>query len=256
MIETIRRTLTDLKQGKYVESYIIIFLTLVIITLDIFNLSQQDWLNEVTLALLALLAYGQMENRRATEQIIRERQKTANALLLKKYPEAFEEDIERANELWIVGFTLERTVNTYLPKIRDKLRRQGKVRILVLKPDSEASRMAARRDYRPQRTEKIYNQKIHTTLDELCYLIKNEKSAKNLQIKTSEIMYPFGYYAVDPETPDGVIYMEQYSIKFENDIPKLVFHSYDGEWYQFFRQQLYTLWEDSVEWKCHDILEG
>ncbi|MEX0269030.1 hypothetical protein AB3R30_07800 [Leptolyngbyaceae cyanobacterium UHCC 1019] len=89
MIEVIRRTLTDLKQGKYVESYIIIFLTLVIITIDIFNLSQQDWLNEVTLALLALLAYGQMESRRATEQIIRENQKKANALLLKTYPETF-----------------------------------------------------------------------------------------------------------------------------------------------------------------------
>jgi hypothetical protein len=50
--------------------------------------------------------------------------------------------------------------------------------------------------------------------------------------------------------------MEQYGIKSEGDIPKLVFHSYDGEWYQFFRQQLYTLWEDSVEWKCNDTLQG
>lgn len=251
MIEVIKRIIFDLKQGKYIESYIVISLTIVIIVLDIFNLSRQDWLSEITLALLALLAYGQMEDRRATERILSEREKTANVCLLKKYPETFEDDIVRANELWIVGCTLERTVNTYYRIIEDKLQKQGKVRILVMKPDSEASRMAAKRDYRPQRTEKIYNQKIHTTLDQLCYLLTSGKR-RDLQIKTSEVMYSVGCYAVDPDTPEGVLYIEQYGFKCENDIPKIVFHSHDGEWYQFFRKQLHLLWENSEDWQCHN----
>ncbi len=257
MLNTIKQVASDLKQGRYLESYITIGLALVIVILDVFDLAKPNWLSGATLATLALLAHGQIEERRLAERILREKQKVANATLLTKYPETFEEDLERAGELWIVGITLGRTINTYFSLIKDKLERGCKVKILLVKPNSDAIRMAVRRDCRP-RDEEFYNYAVKSTLDQLSNLaneITNKKDFNNLEVRTSEMFFSFGYYAIAPSSPEGVLYLEQYGFRTEEgDIPILVIHSYDGEWYQFFRKQLFTLWNSSDKYELISTL--
>jgi hypothetical protein len=61
----------------------------------------------------------------------------------------------------------------------------------------------------------------------------------------------FGYYAMEPDSAQGKMYVEHYAYKSETgDVPKMMLTRFDGYIYDAFYNQLQALWRDSQKWDC------
>lgn len=253
MISFSKKLLRDLQTGTNVENYLIISLALVIIILDIFDLGNNQWINNATLAILALLAYGRISDRKKLENIEHSILSDSEALFLDEYPESLVEDMRITNELWIVGISLSRTIDTYYSMFQQKLEQGDKIRILLVSPGSEASELAANLECRP-RSKDDNDHDILRTLTDFCRL--SEISIADIELRTINVVFSFGFYAMRPSEPDGKIYAEHYSFKNDSgDVPKLLLERKDGYVYETFETQLLTLWEHATPWQCESNTE-
>jgi len=69
MIRWVRRVANDLGEGRNVELYFTIVLAVLVGALGAFNVLNADVVGSVTLATLALLAYGNIGNRNTVDQL-------------------------------------------------------------------------------------------------------------------------------------------------------------------------------------------
>lgn len=248
MPKFISQIISDLKQWKNVEAYVFILLAIVIAIFDLFDIARANWITSITLVILAMLIYGRIEDRRLINRLIQYMDSSGNVTFLEKYPDSFDENIMKANELWIAGVTLNRTISSYYALFKSKLKNGDKIKVLLAKPESVVSALATKRDRRNIFPE-YYDQTIKASLEQFCALAREQNA--QIQIRVSRVTYSFGYYAMDIESSEGVIYLEHYGYKVEEgDIPKLVLRPDDGKWYDIFHKELVTLWDDAEIWEC------
>ena len=243
-----KQILNDLKQWKNIEAYLFVLLAIIIAIFDLFELAKPNWITSITLVILAMLVLGRLEDRRIIEQLHKHLNSSGNVTFLDKYPDSFEEDIKNAKELWIIGVSLNRTITNYYTLFRSKLCHGDKIRVLLAKPESVLSAMTTRRDRR-NIFPGTFDQIINASLEQFCAL--SRMAHADIEIRVSTVTYSFGYFAMDIDSPDGVIYLEHYGYKIdEGDVPKLILHPDDGNWYEIFHKELLTLWSDSEIWEC------
>ena len=175
-------------------------------------------------------------------------EKSTQDLFLEEFPETLKEHLSSASELWLIGMNLGRTITNNYSLLLKKLRQGSKVKILIIEPNSAASSIAASRTYRPL-TEDGHNHLITSTLSSLCEL--KQVAPYYLEVRTLNYLFPFGCFAVNLKSSQGVIYLEHYPFKSKRgDIPKLLLYPNDKSWYELYENQIVTLWEAATEWPC------
>ncbi len=248
MIAVLEKIVEDIRNGKNIENYIIIALALIIFILDIFGFDGQELISEITLAVLALIAFGRIVDAQKIESIDRKISLVSQSRFLKEFPETLVEDMRSTPELWIVGITLSRTINTHFTLFKRKLEQGASIKILLAKPESAATEIAAFRDRRP-RLQDHYDNAVKSTLNDLCRI--GDETGGSIELKTINVAFSFGYYAMAPNTSNGKIYLEHYAFKSEDgDIPKMFLTQLDGYIYEAFVNQLNNLWEHASVWDC------
>ena len=143
--------------------------------------------------------------------------------------------------------TLNRTINTYYTTLERKLARGDRVRVLLVHPEGASAEMLAMREYRRYTTDRI-RALIRDSLSDLCNL-----RAVYPQLDIRVVAYPlsFGGIAINPNAGSGVLYLEHYPFKTPGGSrPKFVLAARDGRWYDFFRLELQTIWDNSTPWEC------
>lgn len=247
-MKLLEKIIDDIRDGQNIENYIIIILAIVILALDIFGISNNEAMSEITLAVLALIAFGRIMDARRLENMEEQVSLLGQSRFLQKYPDSLKNDMHATSELWMVGITLDRTVQNNYPDFLRQLNRGATIKVLLIKPGSNASTAAAFRELQPRQASYL-DQKIKHTMSEFCRM-KAESSNGNLELKTIDVVPSFGCYAMNPEQKDGKIYVEHYGFKSEEDVPRLVLTSLDGFVYDSFLNQLHNLWENASEWEC------
>lgn len=248
MIRFIEKIVEDLRFGKNIENYIIIVMVFIIIVLDTFNLGNDSWIANVTLAILALIALGRITDANRLDKIDKKISQVNQAKFLQEFPEELVDDMRYTTDLWIVGITLSRTINTHYSLFKRKLDEGASIKILLVEPASAATQIAAFRDRRG-RQQSSYDKAVRSTLNDFCRLKASTQG--KLEIKTINSSFSFGYYAINPNTPQGKIYLEHYSFKSEEgDVPKMILKRTDGFVYSSFLEQLNNLWDFATEWDC------
>ena len=69
MIAVLEKIVEDLRNGENIENYIIIALAVIIFVFDIFGFDNPEMISEITLAVLALIAFGRIVDARKIERI-------------------------------------------------------------------------------------------------------------------------------------------------------------------------------------------
>ena len=144
--------------------------------------------------------------------------------------------------------TLSRTIKSHYSEIKRKLERGDVIKVLLVHPEGPAIEVAETRVFdRPDLEWTRMN--IRGALRDLCHL---QSAAPNkLEIRTIQNPLGFGAIAVNPDSSSGILYLEHYPFKTEGGSkPKFVLRAKDGRWYDFFKSELRTLWENGTEWKC------
>jgi hypothetical protein len=246
MIEAVKQIWAEIKQGENVDLYLTLVVALLLAGLNIFGIGL-SMIGSVTLAVLALLSFSSLVNRRKLEEALDKLSRDKD-VLLDRFPTNREIDMEGAKELWLVGLTLHKTIDGYYSLLHKKLNQGDHVRVLIVDPESPYEAIVAQRKFSPTTIQGIQNYQ-KSTLSLLCSLKKI--APQNMEIRITDYPPFFGALAADLESIEGIIYIEQYSYKMLNeDLPKLVFRKNDMNWFQYYRQQIINMWNDSNEWNC------
>lgn len=247
-MKTLRRIWDDVQKGENVDQYLTIVVALVLVALTLIGLPIQNYLEPITLAVLALLAIGSLGNRYKLEEVLDQGYLPVDRFFRTQFPESYSQDLTTASEIWIVGISLRRTIQGSFEILESRLRSGAKLRALLIDPNSSAVELAVARNYadrsvEPKRTEIAYGLKL------LCAL--RELAPNHVEIRAIKRPLAYGVTAINPDTGTGRFYIEHYGFRVASDsIPRFVLNASDGRWYKLYRRELEELWMDASVWPC------
>ncbi len=242
--------------GNY-DIYALILTTIILIVGGLLGLFSDKWLVSTVLFALTIFSVAMLKSRVLLENIEQNLKQTNSTFFLNKFPEEFNNNLDSAKEIWIVGVTLERATQGNLHKYEQAIQKGYPVKVLAVHPDSPAMDIAASRYYAPAtRDPKQQGAKTITHLSLFYELKKTAVDPDKVQIRTISNPLSFGAICVNPNSPTGTLYLEHFPFQtFPDAIPKFVLHATDRYWYDFFKKELSILWESGNEWKPANQIE-
>ncbi len=243
MRRALEKIWTDVRKGENIDLYITIIIGIVLAVANLFGVAPDKWLSPIILAVLALLAISNLGNRSKLEQLLE--QKKIENLFMENYPSNITDEMRNANELWMIGVNLHRTLYAN-PWLGVKLQNKQKIKILLLDPKSNAVKYVVRRYTKSQgllEAERKQRSNIKESLETLSRLM--DKYPDCLEVRIVDYPLAFGSFAIDINSSKGIIYVEQYGYNpgGEIDVPKYRLEPKDGVWYELHKQQISALWE-------------
>jgi hypothetical protein len=243
-MKLLRTVLNDFRHGENIDLYLTIVAALGISILNLMGLAPKEWLPPITLAVLALLSITNLVNRHKMDAALVSQQTVEK--FIETYPANVKNDIKNSKELWLVGYVLGRTLIDNLGVIKEKLLSNESVKVLLFDPNSDAmSHFCASLSISLNQNE--LENRINSSLETLRSLARfAKKHPGKLEVRLFEHPLYVGTYAMDIRAPNGVMYIELYKYKGNMDEePKFVLHKKDGHWFELYRDQLFSMWEDA-----------
>jgi len=81
--------------------------------LTLFNVNVQSLISPVTLTVLGILAVSALVNRYKVDELIEKVAQPRESKFSSVFPSTFITDLEQAKDLWILGFSLKRSISSY-----------------------------------------------------------------------------------------------------------------------------------------------
>jgi hypothetical protein len=238
----------DIRRGENIDLFVTVIVATGLVVLNLIGVAPQTWIAPLNLAILGLLAIAMLGNRYKVEEVLKNLNQESSSLFQEKFSSELESNFEKSKELWLVGITLGRTIKTYYSLLERKLARGDHVRVLLVDPNGVGCEMAEMRVYGRPNVERN-RAEIRGNLGDFCDLAK--VTPDKLEIRTINYPLGFGGFAIDPDTASGILYLEHYPFKTAGgSMPKFVLRARDGRWYDFFKEEMRTLWENGEVWDC------
>jgi len=241
---------TDLVLARNLEIYVTVALSLTFGVLGILDVVEPRAVAAATLGTLALLAVSNVGSRHRLDDLTRSVNAAVQAdvpidrVLAVKAP-ALDDDLRAATDIRLVGVTLSRTVRDLVGSLDRRLRAGAVLRVVVIDPDSSAPLQAVARTLGVT-SPAFYQPRVASTIDILAALGSLPGSAGRIEIRLLPYVPTFGMYLVDPQTPDGRIYVELYQHRSLKPNPCFNLRAdRDGRWYAFFLEQFDILWDSA-----------
>lgn len=247
-MRVLRRIWHDIKSGENIDLYITVTVALSLAVLNLVGVAPQTYLAPITLAVLGLLAITSLGNRYRIEELLQKQSQSTESFYSEEFPSSYRTDFETAEELWLIGVSLRRTVQANYPKIEQKLRQGHIIKVLLVHPEGAGLEMAvlrnyARRDVEPKRNEILFNLQL------LCDLRRSFPD--KIEIRTIHYPLAYGVIATNPNTASGTLYLEHYCFRTASDsLPRFVLRAKDGRWYDHFKSEIRALWDAGMAWPC------
>lgn len=247
-MRVMRRIWDDIRSGENIDLYITVIVAIGLAILNIVGVAPQTYLAPITLAVLGLLAITSLGNRYRIEELLQKQIQSTDTFYAEEYPSSYKSDFETAEELWLVGVSLRRTVQANYPKIEQKLRQGHIIKVLLVHPEGAGLEMAVSRNYARREVEPKSNE-IRFNLQLLCDLRKSFPD--KIEVRTIQYPLAYGVTAANPDTASGTLYLEHYCFRTASDsLPRFVLRAKDGRWYDFFKSEIRALWNAGIEWPC------
>jgi hypothetical protein len=241
----LRRIWSDIRRGENIDLYITVVSALVLTVLNLLGFVSDVLLIPINAAMLGLIAIALLVNRSKLEWLVAKlEQQRSDVLLLGNYPPALEVDMQRANDLWLVGVSLNTTITRYYSVIERKLKDGCSIRALLINPDSLSTITGARK-YGPVDIE-LDRARIRASLKMLAELQK--VAPGQLQVRLIDHQLSFGAFGCELNTLSGVLYIEYYGFKTRREnIRRMVLRREDSAWFESFKIEIQNLWESALE---------
>lgn len=242
----INKIWADVRKGQNIDLLLTVIVSFGLVLLNLFGVTSPDLIASLTLAVLGLIALSSLESRYQNEKLLNRLEQTNDALFQNSFPSQMEQDIKAAKELWLVGVSLSRTVKSYYSDIEQKLKNGYSVNAILTHPDGAVLELSVLPVYGNKSLEQR-KAEILGSLETLCDL--QEKYPNFLKIRTSRQYIGHGVIAVNPNDNTGKLYIENHPFKMPGGArPKFLLKARDGEWYDFYKQEMFVIWENCLDW--------
>jgi hypothetical protein len=245
-MKTLQRIWKDIKRGENIDVYLTIVISFVLGILNLFGLASSTWLFSAILAVLGILAISALRTEHHFEEVV-EYQARSKDIFMYDFPATLQEDISKATELLLIGVTLTRTIKTYYSEFQSKLNKGHIIKVLLIDPECQAVEMAEMRNFGRADPDRTRND-IRANIMDLCELKKN--APDRMMIRTIQNPLTHGVIAINPESSQGILYMENYPYRtLGGSKPKYVLRAGIDEWYLFFKEEAQILWNNGRDWQ-------
>ena len=124
------------------------------------------------------------------------------------------------------------------------LENEGKLKILMVKPDGNAFEMAAMRF--PGGFDA--DQERSCAKSSLKTLEKLQEEFSNIEIRLIDYLLEYSSLMVNPKNIDSVIYVERYTFRIYGGSkkPKKVLSRNEGRWFELYKHEISELWKLGV----------
>lgn len=168
---------------------------------------------------------------------------SADDFFKSKFPN-FRERIGTAKNINIVGITLGRTSNTFVPDFQECIDRGGKIKIMVVNPNHKAMEVAANRFLKHQDYEKFKKECEHA-IDN--FEVLESRNNGSVEIKYLNAVPPYSLWSFDENRSKAELWLEIYT--YRNNIEPAIHltPNRDKEWYRLFNEQFKLMWDTGIE---------
>lgn len=247
-MQILSRFWQDIRNFENLDLYLTVVLAIGLSILNLLGSASDEYIPAVTLAVLGLLALTSLVNRHRIDDLHQTLTGSPTDLFLEDFPEDLKSNLESASELWLVGVSLHRTINFNYATLERKLRQGHRVRVLVVHPEGPGVEMAVSRNY-TRKEVAVTSNRIRDNLQLLCEL--RAIAPEHMTIRTIQNPLSYGVVATNPDSATGSLYIEHYTFGVSPiSMPRYVIRAQEGKWYDFFKQEVVSMWEYGVDWGC------
>lgn len=247
-MQTLSRFWHDIKNFENLDLYLTVAVAIGFPILNMLGSVSDEFLPPLTLAVLSLLAITSLINRHRIDDLHQTLIGSPTDLFMEEFPEDLKSNLESASELWLVGVSLHRTINFNYATLERKLRQGHRIRVLIVHPEGPGVEMAVSRNY-TRKEVAVTSSRIRDNLQLLCDL--RAIAPERMAIRTIQNPLSYGVVATNPDSATGSLYIEHYTFGVSPiSMPRYVIRAQDGKWYDFFKQEVVSMWEYGVDWEC------
>jgi hypothetical protein len=239
---------SDIRKGQNIDLLLTVAVSFVLVALNLLGIASSSLVASLTLAVLGLIALSSLESRYQVSELTEKLNGTSSSLFVDNYPSELDRDIENAQELWLIGVSLSRTIKSYYSVIEQKLIKGHPVKAILTHPEGAALEMSLLPVYGNKSMEQR-KAEILGSLETLCEL--QQRYPNLMKVRTSRHYIGHGVIAVDPNSGKGKLYIENHPFRMPGGSrPKFILEAKDGAWYDFYKQEMFTIWEHCTDWNC------
>jgi hypothetical protein len=247
-MRTLNRIWNDISHFENIDLYITVVVAVGLAILNLLGVAPSTYIAPLTLAVLGLLGFTSLINRHRIEELQETLTHSTGEFFMDEFPAEWKNNFDTANEIWLMGVSLHRTVNFNYEKIERKLRQGHKFKVMVVSPEGSSIEITMTRNY-PRKEVAPKRASIRNTLTLLCDLQKI--APELLEVRTIQFPLSYGVVATNPNTASGTLYLEHYTFGISTDsLPRYVMRASDGKWYDFYKREIQAMWDCGVVWEC------
>jgi hypothetical protein len=253
MKQFIKDTWDEIHRGKYLDSYLAIFACFAIFILDLFYDPDQSTISQVLLVTLGILAYSTIITRRTHEdiknslsQLSRPTTSIRETLQQRYVHSDVAKNMRDCLVVWFWGITFTRTIPILKDNIEKGLESGVEIRVLMIKPRSDAVRMNALR--KRHGDEERINTQLTQNLSALADLYRRCRSSPGkLEVRCIDFLPPWTIIVLDPFRSTGRFYLRfsSFCIPNEDRLTLDVTQQGEKELFEHFVRQFQSIWNNS-----------
>ncbi|MGW8685412.1 hypothetical protein ACWGNN_31100 [Streptomyces sp. NPDC055817] len=230
----------DLRARRNLDVYVTILAALGTSVLALFDVAPTGKVTGAILAVLAVLAFSTLATRSAVEDVARG-STSGGTRLLDDFPADLTERRERSTDIYLIGVSLSRTLETSYREFERQLSSGGRIRVLLTDPDADDAAITTQNKPTQPSPEEIRGE-IHQTLRLLSRLTAETRG--RLEVRTTRTALKFGLNYIDVGKNSALLCVQLYSFDQSGESrPIIALTLADGVWFETYREQAERLWD-------------
>ncbi|OUD03677.1 hypothetical protein [Streptomyces swartbergensis] len=237
-----RRLRRDLRGRRNLDVYATIAVALGTSIFAAIDLAPTEKIMAAVLAVLAVLAFSTLATRTMVEDLARSGA-SGGVRFLSDFPEDIKERRERSTDLYLIGVSLSRTLETSHRAFETTLSSGGRIRILLTDPDADNAAVTTQNRTTRPRPDEIRDE-IRQSLRLLQRL--HAETGGRLEVRTTRTALKFGLNYLDVHRANALLCVQLYSFDVAGESrPIFTLTLTDDPWFEIFREQAERLWDAS-----------
>ncbi|MDJ1137859.1 hypothetical protein [Streptomyces iconiensis] len=232
----------DLRARRNLDVYATILVAVSTSVFAAFDVVPTGKITSAVLAVLAVLAFSTLATRSAVEDFARSHT-GGGVRFLSDFPADLPARRAGSSDIYLIGVSLSRTLETSYRELERTLSSGGHVRILLASPEADDAAVTTQnRPTRPSHQE--IRDEIRQTLRLLGRL--GAETGGRLEMRTTRTALKFGMNFVDVQKSSALLCVQLYSFDQSGESrPIFALTLADGEWFETYREQAERLWDAS-----------